>query len=272
MGEDLDKKLLIFLSHASEDKGSVRALCQQLKEDGFDPWLDEERLLPGQTWNLEIKQALQASDAILLCFSSQSVAKPGYIQREFKRAMERMEEKPEGAIFVIPVRLDDCELPQFIRALQYIDYPSGYSRLLTSLQKLAHDLHPSPAGRTTPSLLRVLRLEEPAGPPLLETRERFVTLGRSPKNMVCIQDPEVSWEHGQISLMMDGYVYRHLSRSNPSIIHRRRDAFLLRQGQNEQIVLQNQDRLTLGKTTFVIEFNLIAEDAGYIPTDKKGNG
>ena len=131
------KKLLAFLSHASEDKARVRNLCKRLREDGFDPWLDEERLLPGQDWNLEIEKALRAIGAILLCFSTLSVAKEGYIQREYKRAMKIQEEKPEGAIFVIPVRLDDCELPFFIHELQWVDYPANYDRLFLALQSRA---------------------------------------------------------------------------------------------------------------------------------------
>ena len=86
--ESADKKLIVFLSHASEDKPAVRLLAKRLKDDGFDPWLDEERLLPGQNWELEIEQALRKSQVILLCFSEKSVGKEGFVQREFKRAMK----------------------------------------------------------------------------------------------------------------------------------------------------------------------------------------
>ncbi len=128
------KKLLVFISHASEDNAAARRLTKRLQGDGFDPWLDLDRILPGQDWNLEIEKALRASGAILLCFSEVSVAKEGYIQREYKRAMRILEEKPEGTIFVIPVRLDDCNMPQFISDVQWVDYPDDYERLLLSLQ------------------------------------------------------------------------------------------------------------------------------------------
>lgn len=131
--QDSQKQLSIFLSHASEDKPKVRNLCKRLKADGFDPWLDEERLLPGQDWSLEIEKALRASDAILLCFSSLSIIKEGVIQREYKRAMRIQEEKPEGAIFIIPVQLDDCEMPFFIRDVQWVDYPKDYDRIVIAL-------------------------------------------------------------------------------------------------------------------------------------------
>jgi hypothetical protein len=135
-----DKQLLVFLSHAGEDKPSVRRLAKRLKDDGFDPWLDEERLLPGQSWEFEIEKALRKSDAVLLCFSEKSVAKEGFVQREFKRAMTYQEEKPEGSIFVIPVRLDKSEMPYFLRELQWVDFPANYKQLVSALEKRATKL------------------------------------------------------------------------------------------------------------------------------------
>ena len=55
----------IFLCHASEDKAQVREVYHRLRAiDEFDPWLDEEDLLPGQGWAREISRALQASDLL----------------------------------------------------------------------------------------------------------------------------------------------------------------------------------------------------------------
>ena len=128
------KKLRIFLSHAVDDKPKVRKICQRLKNDGFDPWLDEEQILPGHSREFEIERALRSCDLILLCFSMNSVSKEGYIQREYQQAMDIQREKPEGTIFVIPLRLDKCDMPHFISALQWVDYPANYARLLQSLR------------------------------------------------------------------------------------------------------------------------------------------
>jgi hypothetical protein len=154
MTTSTQKKLLVFLSHASEDKPAVRLLSNRLKDDGFDPWLDEERLLPGQNWELEIEKALRASDAILLCFSENSVAKEGFIQREYKRAMKFQEEKPEGSIFVIPVRLDGCQMPFFIHELQWVDFPSNYEQLTSALHHRKNKLTNSLAPTTINAVLR----------------------------------------------------------------------------------------------------------------------
>jgi hypothetical protein len=142
--EIVDKKLLVFLSHASEDKSAVRRLSKRLKDDGFDPWLDDERLLPGQNWELEIEEALRKSDVILLCFSEQSVGKEGFVQREFKRARKYQEEKPEGTIFTIPVRFDQCEIPFSYRELQWVDFPANYHKLVSALESRSAKLSNKP--------------------------------------------------------------------------------------------------------------------------------
>ncbi|MCB9354575.1 MAG: toll/interleukin-1 receptor domain-containing protein [Lewinellaceae bacterium] len=52
----------IFLAHASEDKIAVRKLYRKLKENGLEPWLDEENLHPGVRWDDEIKKAIKIQE------------------------------------------------------------------------------------------------------------------------------------------------------------------------------------------------------------------
>ena len=135
------RKLRVFLCHASQDKPVVRELYQRLSNKGWiDPWLDEEKLLPGQDWNMEIEKAVEAADVVIVCLSSTSVSKEGYIQRELKFVLDIALEKPEGTIFVVPLRVDDCELPRQLRSLQAVDYfpvkqqELSYEKLLQSLR------------------------------------------------------------------------------------------------------------------------------------------
>lgn len=75
-----EPKLRVFLYHASEDKSDVRDLHKKLSaESWIEPWLDEEKLLPGQDWDLEIEKAAQASDAVIVFLSNNSITKEGYI-------------------------------------------------------------------------------------------------------------------------------------------------------------------------------------------------
>jgi hypothetical protein len=118
-------------------------LYKQLLADGIDPWLDEENLLPGQDWALEITKALRASDLIIVCLSRGSVTKEGFIQKEIRQALDVADEKPEETIFLIPLRLEQCEVPERLRKWQWVDLfeKDGYQRLLRSLDSRASAVH-----------------------------------------------------------------------------------------------------------------------------------
>lgn len=135
-----NRKLRVFLCHASQDKPVVRELYNKLlAKDWIDPWLDEEKLLPGQDWNLEIEKAVETSDAVIVCVSNVSVAKEGYVQKELRRVLDIALEKLDGAIFVIPLRLDDCPLPRQLRDRQALDFfpedrtDAAFTKLVASL-------------------------------------------------------------------------------------------------------------------------------------------
>ncbi len=125
----------IFLSYAKEDRAHVEKLYHRLKREGYKPWLDLFDLLPGQHWEQEIPNALRASDFIILFFSSTSVSKQGYVQKEFKLALEILDNIPNDRICVIPVRLDECIVPEKFSQLQICNFQEkdGYSRILRSI-------------------------------------------------------------------------------------------------------------------------------------------
>ncbi len=140
----MDKQLQIFLAHASEDKKLVRELYLRLKSHGFKPWLDEIDLIPGQNWQIEIPKAIRESDIFLACLSKRSVQKHGYVQREYRLALSSYAEKPPGSIYLIPVKLDDCEMPDLqipelgvkLRDIQWIELwqQHGLERLINAIK------------------------------------------------------------------------------------------------------------------------------------------
>jgi TIR domain len=111
----------IFLSYAREDEMQVRGVYRRLIDAGFEVWMDKINLLPGQRWQQEIPRAIRNSDFILIFFSKNSVAKRGYVQREFRLALDTLEEMPPDAIHTIPIRLDDCQIPEQFHHLQWSD-------------------------------------------------------------------------------------------------------------------------------------------------------
>jgi formylglycine-generating enzyme required for sulfatase activity len=139
---DTPQSLRVFLCHSSGDKPAVRELHQRLCAEGIDAWLDEEKLLPGQDWQNEIPKAVRASDVVIVCLSRGSITKAGYIQREIKFALDVADEQPEGAIFLIPAKLEECEVPDRLSRWQWVNLheAKGYERLMRALQTRAEAL------------------------------------------------------------------------------------------------------------------------------------
>jgi len=141
-----NRPLRVFLCHSSNDKPAVRELYQKLRaEPWIQPWLDEEELYPGQDWNMEIEKAVEAADAIIVCLTKNSINKEGYVQRELRIVLDFADYKPEGTIYILPVRLEECEPPRRLRPWQYADYFEGQreralQRLLVSLKRRADSL------------------------------------------------------------------------------------------------------------------------------------
>lgn len=135
----------VFLCHSSSDKLRVREICQRLRKDGMNPWLDEENLLPGQNWQEEITKALRESDIVIVFLSQSSVSKTGFVQKEVKLALDGADLRPPGAIFLIPARLEACDVPDRLRHLQWVDLfaENGYEKLLNALTKARLELEAS---------------------------------------------------------------------------------------------------------------------------------
>ena len=131
--------LKVFLCHSAGDKRHVRSLYKRLRADGFEPWLDEENLLPGQEWDREITKAVRSSDVVVVCCSYASINKAGFIQKEIKYALDVADEQPENAIFIIPLKLEECEIPDRLRRWHWVNLfdKRGYEKLKHSLQARA---------------------------------------------------------------------------------------------------------------------------------------
>ena len=140
--EGSTRSLRIFLCHASSDKPKVRDLYHRLRSDGFDVWLDEENLLPGQDWQQELPKAVRQSDVVIVCLSRGSINKEGYVQKEIRFALDAADEKPEGIIFLIPLKLEDCEVPERLSRWQWVNLfeRMGYDKLLRALRNRASAL------------------------------------------------------------------------------------------------------------------------------------
>ncbi len=115
------RPLRVFLCYSSGDKRLVRDLYQRLCVEGIAPWFDEKDLLPGQNWDQEIAKALRAADIVIVCLSRESINRKGYVQKEIKYALDVADEQPEGTIFLIPLRLEPCEIPNRLHRWHWVN-------------------------------------------------------------------------------------------------------------------------------------------------------
>jgi outer membrane protein assembly factor BamB len=126
----------IFLSYAREDEEKVDQLYQQLSAAGFKPWMDKRDILPGERWKSSIPRAIRQSDFFMACLSKKSVSKRGLLQREIRGALDIWQEKLEDDIYLIPVRLEDCPVPESLCDFQWVDLfeEQGWTRLVRAIQ------------------------------------------------------------------------------------------------------------------------------------------
>jgi hypothetical protein len=137
------KGLKVFLCHSSFDKPLVRELYKRLSKEGFNVWLDEAKLVGGQDWETEIKKAVKTSHIVLVCLSKSSVGKVGFIQKEIRYALDIAQEHPDEDIYIIPLRLEDCMVPERLSRWQWIDFykPKGYEKLVKALDAREEQMH-----------------------------------------------------------------------------------------------------------------------------------
>ena len=104
--------------------------------------MDKMDLLPGQKWDREIRKAIKTSKFMIIFFSKNSVGKRGYIQREFKMALDVMEEMPDGQTFTIPVRLDDCQVPESFHHIHYTDLfeEGNFDKIVNVIEYVEDDI------------------------------------------------------------------------------------------------------------------------------------
>ncbi len=144
----------IFLSYAPPDEDAVAGLYQRLQAAGFRPWMAGQDILPGETVRTATERALRQADFVLVCLSPDSVDRRGALQREMRQALDLREEMLPGDIYVIPLRLRPCTMPDSLREVLPVDLyePSGFDRLLRALRAGFQQRAPEPAPRPIPAL------------------------------------------------------------------------------------------------------------------------
>ncbi len=131
MSQNLGK---VFISHTAADKPFVRSLADRIEANGFQVWLDERALIVGDPLTHSISRALAEARVVLVIVSASSISSR-WLSYELNIATDRM---IKGFCRVIPIVIDDANLPPEVRGLLYADcrgsIDSGWQSILTALQ------------------------------------------------------------------------------------------------------------------------------------------
>ena len=137
----------VFISYVHEDSHRVDQLQRTLEAAGIQVWRDTADLWPGQDWRVEIRRAITDNALVFIaCFSQVGLARGiSYQNEELTLAIEHLRRRRPDDPWLIPVRFDDCEIP---------DLDIGGGRTLSSIQRA--DLFGDGAARLVAAVTRIL--------------------------------------------------------------------------------------------------------------------
>ena len=136
----------VFISYVRENIEIVDRLYQELKAHGIQVWLDRNDIAPGSRWKRETRRAIQQGAFFIACFSEEyNERNKTYMNEELTIAIEELRQYPTDRIWFIPVKLNDCEIPnrdigsgETLQAFQHVnlyeDWNNNIQRILKVIQ------------------------------------------------------------------------------------------------------------------------------------------
>ncbi len=121
----------VFISYASEDRESARALRDVLAAAGLVVWYDENELGGGDAWDQKIRRQIRDCDYFMPVISAATERrKEGYFRREWRLATERTMDMADDVLFLLPVVIDDtsesgARVPDRFLSVQWLKAPQG---------------------------------------------------------------------------------------------------------------------------------------------------
>lgn len=126
--------MAIFISYSHQNREFVDELAARLIQEHVHVWLDRWELRAGDSITTRVESALQSASAVLVCLSKASVASD-WCRRELNAGLVR--ELEEKRVIVLPLLIEDCEVPLFLRdkfrADFRIDFEDGVGQVLDAI-------------------------------------------------------------------------------------------------------------------------------------------
>ena len=121
----------IFISYARDDLAAVQQLRKGLEATGANVWFDMERLEAGDDYDRKIRNNIGRCSFFLPVVSATTERRlEAYFRREWSYAIDRSRNMADGAVFILPVCVDDTDcanghVPEKFKALHITRLPGG---------------------------------------------------------------------------------------------------------------------------------------------------
>lgn len=125
-------KKKMFISYSHEDASKVKKFTFLLSLHGFDLWIDEKSIANGENYTTRILEGIHDSD-IYLIFLSEAALKSPWVGAEIDFALREKIEK--GRLLVVPVLLEDVEIPVPLSNIDYVDARFSMQKAIEELSE-----------------------------------------------------------------------------------------------------------------------------------------
>ncbi len=121
----------VFISYAREDLPAVQKLKAGLDAAGIRTWFDLDRLEGGDDYDRKIQRNIARCSYFIPVVSATTERRlEGYFRREWNYALDRSRNIADGALFIVPVCIDDTQaidahVPDRFKALHITRLPGG---------------------------------------------------------------------------------------------------------------------------------------------------
>lgn len=134
----------IFISYSHSDAEFADRLASQLVLHGANVWIDRWELNVGDSLVDRVQDAISGADALLVLFSKASVQSE-WCRRELGAGLLR--ELEERRVIVLPVIVETCDLPLFVRGKVYADFGADADKALRDVLKAVAPIINASRGR-----------------------------------------------------------------------------------------------------------------------------
>jgi len=127
----------IFISHTFSDELQVRKIKSTLEKAGHTIWIAQDQIKVGESIPDAVSRGLHRSNYVVVCLSKAALAS-SWVRNELESSvMRQFRDRTER---VLPVRLEDVELPEIIGHLLFIDLFPERRKWRSGVQKLEEDI------------------------------------------------------------------------------------------------------------------------------------